>query len=434
MLHIGIDDTDSTEGGCTTWLATQIISELSEFDLISYPRLVRLNPNVPWKTRGNAAVALTFGKGIGPKEKVGESSNSEIFAFSKGRDIAYSSEDIVNRIKTVVSNHSHPDSQPGIVLSDVFLPEGLYWEGVRNIVSRETLESAIEGAVVSGFRGSRGIFGAACSLAWPGYSINGGISHTWELIGYRAENMWGTKRQISSDSVKQVSEKRGVFSCCDDDGRIAMVPNTPCPVLWGFRGTDKKEVVDNYNILGPEKPARWLLYKTNQATDDHLSFKEISDLREGDSVWLEAIVSSRAETIEGGHRFFSVSSPSGDIVKCAAFEPTKTLRRIVDELEPSDSIIVCGSFKNNTINIEKMKIEALATRYKKPKNPICECGKSTHSVGKNSYYRCKKCGKKYDRPEMIKFNSDITLGWYGPPPSSSRHLSTPVSLTNNNGF
>ena len=42
MLHIGLDDTDSVKGGCTTWLATEIIKELSEFDLIGNPRLVRL--------------------------------------------------------------------------------------------------------------------------------------------------------------------------------------------------------------------------------------------------------------------------------------------------------------------------------------------------------------------------------------------------------
>ena len=83
MLHIGIDDTDSVKGGCTTWLGTEIISELSEFDLIGYPRLVRLNPNVPWKTRGNGAVAFTFGKGIGSKQKIGMFQKSELFSFEK---------------------------------------------------------------------------------------------------------------------------------------------------------------------------------------------------------------------------------------------------------------------------------------------------------------------------------------------------------------
>ena len=81
MLHIGIDDTDSVDGGCTTWVATEIIRELSEFDLIGYPRLVRLNPNVPWKTRGNGAVSFTFGKGLGSKKKIGEFQGLDIFSF-----------------------------------------------------------------------------------------------------------------------------------------------------------------------------------------------------------------------------------------------------------------------------------------------------------------------------------------------------------------
>ena len=70
MLHIGMDDTDSVEGGCTTWLATEVIKELSDFDLIDCPRLVRLNPNVPWKTRGNGAVSFTFGN-VQKEEKGG---------------------------------------------------------------------------------------------------------------------------------------------------------------------------------------------------------------------------------------------------------------------------------------------------------------------------------------------------------------------------
>ena len=50
----------------------RIIRELSDFDLVSSPRLVRLNPNVPWKTRGNGAVAFTFGRGNGQKKKIGQ--------------------------------------------------------------------------------------------------------------------------------------------------------------------------------------------------------------------------------------------------------------------------------------------------------------------------------------------------------------------------
>ena len=59
-LHIGFDDTDSTRGGCTTYVAALIIERLRKLDVsfIDYPALVRLNPNVPWKTRGNGALCL----------------------------------------------------------------------------------------------------------------------------------------------------------------------------------------------------------------------------------------------------------------------------------------------------------------------------------------------------------------------------------------
>ena len=72
MFHVGIDDTDSLDGGCTAWVASRVIEALlPDYELIGAPRLVRLNPNVPWKTRGNGAVALTFGRGVGKRQQVG---------------------------------------------------------------------------------------------------------------------------------------------------------------------------------------------------------------------------------------------------------------------------------------------------------------------------------------------------------------------------
>ena len=429
MLHIGIDDTDSIKGGCTTWLATEIIAELSEFNLIGPPRLVRLNPNVPWKTRGNAAVALTFGKGVGSKILVGEFGKEKIYMYTTGRDMEYDKHAILERISTLVMGGSMSDSQPGIVISDVFLPEGLYWQGVTNIVTEEILSDAIEGAISQGYRGSRGIYGAACSIAWTGSSSkSNGISHTWELIGYREKEKWGSKRDISASSVHEIGHLDGVFSCHDSDGKVAMVPNSPCPVLWGFRGTEHKTLIDNFDNLGPEKPFRWILYKTNQATDDHLRTMEISDISDGDSVWLEVVVSSKPNVIKGGHRFFKVSDSEGSTVKCAAFEPSKTFRHAIDSLEVGDILIICGSFKKDTINLEKIRLLELTKRFSKSANPVCDCGRRTHSSGKGMHYRCKVCGKKYDRPEMIEITPNLEIGWYEPPASARRHLTTPISL------
>jgi len=61
-MHIGFDDTDSTKGGCTTYLAAVLVEKLAQMhvEFTDYPSLIRLNPNVPWKTRGNGALCLRF--------------------------------------------------------------------------------------------------------------------------------------------------------------------------------------------------------------------------------------------------------------------------------------------------------------------------------------------------------------------------------------
>tara|TARA_B100000953_G_scaffold295300_1_gene286299 strand:- start:989 stop:2284 length:1296 start_codon:yes stop_codon:yes gene_type:complete len=429
MLHIGIDDTDSLEGGCTTWLITEVIKELSDFDLVGPPRLVRLNPNVPWKTRGNGALALVFGKGIGSKKLVGEIEGSRIVMYSEYEEKLYDKKSILERISKLVINNSKIDSQPGIVISDSYLPEGLYWQGVRDIVSREDIDEILSNCLTFGLRGSRGLFGAACALAWSGYSQKvKDLNFTWELIGYRDKDLWGSERNISSETVSSVSKLEGVFSCNDADGKVAMVPNSPCPVLWGFRGVNSEVLVDNFKVLGPEKPTRWLIYQTNQATDDHYCFQDILDLKNGSSIWIDAKVSSEVETIQGGHRFFNIEDMDGNNAKCAVFEPSKNLRNIVDKFISGDELTICGSVIDETINIEKLQITSLVPRYTKPPNPICTCGKRTHSSGRLSKYRCVSCGKKYDRPPQIAISSDLELGWFEPPASSRRHLTKPIEL------
>ena len=50
------------QGGCTTYLATYLIEEIINKggQIIDLPNLIRLNPDVPFKTRGNGAVAIRF--------------------------------------------------------------------------------------------------------------------------------------------------------------------------------------------------------------------------------------------------------------------------------------------------------------------------------------------------------------------------------------
>ncbi len=60
IVRIGIDDTDSKRGMCTTYLGAVVADRLrlQGHSLEGYPKLVRLNPNWHLKTRGNCAVSL----------------------------------------------------------------------------------------------------------------------------------------------------------------------------------------------------------------------------------------------------------------------------------------------------------------------------------------------------------------------------------------
>jgi len=42
-----------------------------------------------------------------------------------------------------------------------------------------------------------------------------------------------------------------------------------------------------------------------------------------------------------------------------AYEPTKNFRQIVRQLVPGDHVIAVGSFKKGSINLEKLKVNAL---------------------------------------------------------------------------
>lgn len=60
-MLIGIDDTDSKRGMCTTYLCTLLKKELEqELNEIIQLRLVRLNPTIRFKTRGNASICISI--------------------------------------------------------------------------------------------------------------------------------------------------------------------------------------------------------------------------------------------------------------------------------------------------------------------------------------------------------------------------------------
>ena len=61
-FSIGLDDTDSLQGMCTTYLGTKIFFHLVKtetlIEICQFPYLIRHNPNVPNRTKGNGSVVI----------------------------------------------------------------------------------------------------------------------------------------------------------------------------------------------------------------------------------------------------------------------------------------------------------------------------------------------------------------------------------------
>ena len=117
-MFVAVDDTDSMKGNCTTFLATEIIREfMDDLDLIGNPRLVRLNPAVPWKARGNGSLVMRFGKGTGPKRFIGRIGDRDVFCYDRCTSFEPDPVMMRDRIIPHIEDHHEDDSDPGLLIS-----------------------------------------------------------------------------------------------------------------------------------------------------------------------------------------------------------------------------------------------------------------------------------------------------------------------------
>ena len=410
-MIIGLDDTDSKEGMCTTYLAAVLIEELKKYGTIKdYPLLIRLNPNIIYKTRGNAALAFNL-----------EPANN------KDRDKVKKLTIETVRKMAVLSDEN---TNPGIVfiedVSEVITAEILKFSMrvVRDVLEiREAKELLMRHRIDHiGFKNGRGLIGA---LAAAGFALCGLPDYTFEIIAYREKKAWGTPREIEEGSVwaADAATYPDTWDTVDHENkRIVFAPHSPDPILFGIRGKNEEVVKRAFSMIKSEPVERYVVYKTNQNTDMHLIPSKINEAKDNISYILEGHVGNPPKTIMGGHVIFELTE-NGASIECAAFEPTKGFRRIIRELRPGDEITVCGSVKERTLNIEKINIKAL-NKFQL-RNPVC-CGKRMKSMGKNQSYRCEKCGSITNEQAVETVERKISTGLYEVPPSARRHLSKPL--------
>ena len=418
VLHIGFDDTDSLKGRCTTQLAFKITDYLlreKKADFLDYPLLVRLNPNVPWKTRGNGAVCL--------------------------RVKVKNHEKVMENIKQFVEEGSSIDSgaNPGLAFYNrEQIPEDIQEFSsiaMYDSLSKQKAESLAKkyGIRYFTFGNGQGLVG---SLAAIGCLLHG--DHTFEAIAYRKPENCGTPRKLDISKVIEYSKHTfpNTFNNYDQyHKRILIAPHGPDPVFCGIRGENPKVVVSSLETLQPEeKLDGYMVFRSNQGTDMHLKNElKLSKVKAYMAGHVLCKIKTKPLTIQGGHILFTVEDFTGVIFPAAIYEPT-CLTNIASKLEIGDLVkIGCGVRKatskySKILNIEYLSILKLVQTYD-ILNPLCkECGKRMKSEGKNKGFQCNRCGYKDRNAEKLYIERDrnLEIGLYLPAPKSHRHLTKPI--------
>ncbi len=411
MTVIGIDDTDSrTKGMCTTYVGHQIAAELRESYGASISRLllVRLNPAAKHKTRGNAAVAIHTDVETEVAERVTESVLEELSVVDDER------------------------TNPGAVIAEQNTsPQEVSDFTIRAIRSLLDIEDATELIEKNGFSSihygnGRGRIGALAAIgAWDALD-----DWTIECIGYRQESAWGTEREVSYPSVRELADEYypTIWDTVDRrQGVPVCVPRTPCPILYGIRGDDQRAAEAVTEQIESEPIQSRQVFHTNQGTDVHLQPAALSEVTSGSAYRISGSVTSSPETHRGGHVFFEIGETNDETstVDVAAFEPTKHFREVVRKLRVGDELIVCGEVSQGTLKLEKFAITELNTI--KYENPTCEtCNRSMGSAGANQGYRCRSCGDTVPEKVETHIERQLQRGWYEVPPCARRHIAKPL--------
>jgi tRNA(Ile2)-agmatinylcytidine synthase len=416
-LNIGFDDTDSTKGMCTTYLAYRLVDSLKKdkVKFVDYPRLIRFNPNIPWKTRGNGAVSIKI-----------ETTNPA---------------KIKNKVIQFVTKFSDlkNGANPGVVFfENTSIPQEFTEfsrQALWKLISRKQAKTFIAKHNLQTFHlgNGQGLIGAIGAI---GYKFN---DYTFELLSYRKKSQFGKKRKIVSDSVKHMQEKTypKTFNSFDTKKqRVIFAPHGPDPVFFGIRGEDTTSLLNASKMIKTkEKPIGHLIFKSNQGTGDHLQNElDVHSLKPYSSGTIVGTVCREPIIERGGHVKFSILRENVEIV-CFVYKPTGITNH-ASNLIIGDVIRIGGGIRKSSVNhgralnVEFFEILKLATEIILA-NPLCvKCNKKMKSKGRNQGFVCIKCGETNTQKTRQIIPRKIQSQLYIPQPSAHRHLTRPQQRIN----
>ena len=416
-LHLGVDDTDSDRGGCTTHLGHILVGKAlslgAEFN--DYPNLVRLNPDIPWKTRGNGAVCLRIGLDVSEVDGFWEeavATAEDYIGFTGERDLGmvlYIGEDPPEEAKE---------------LSRVALRSAVSLSGVR-----QTIESL--GVRWHAVGSRRGLVGALSAVG----NVLLGVDHTFELLAYRTRENWGAKRMVVEASVLQLQEDPLTFANIDPEtGRVLVTPRGLDPVLLGIRGDTAESVHAAFERVDIGEELRgWTIFVTNQGTGSHLEIeRRIEDLEPYEQVRVVGTLARTPKILVGGHVRLSLRDDGGELLDCMAYAPSGQLSTVARRLVKGDLVRVSGGVllkpQGLTLNLERIEVVELVAETRRVP-PVCpRCRRSMSSLGMGQGYECRGCSYHISEvsPGIVHRGRDLSPRILLPPYRSGRHLTKPL--------
>ncbi|MDM7275770.1 MAG: tRNA(Ile)(2)-agmatinylcytidine synthase [Thermoprotei archaeon] len=406
LVSLALDSVDSLYWGCTTHFSTLLLNMLKDrVELADFPLLVRLNPGVPWKTRGNGAVVLRL---------LYDGDVKSLLEAVRGYALEYSNKE---------------DFGIAVVEGAPWEVERLrilYSKALTDVVTVDVARKAVE---KSGglWAGGMGVIGASAALAalapWDDY--------TFELIAYRKPENWGVERCMNYKLLVEAEARMPpcTFNNIDYHGRTAAAaPGGWDPVLAGFRG-DCIAPLAGYAIGLCEEVDLWALFRSNQHTDAHA--KPLTGELKPYQTGLVDVTVKNSKVIAGGHVIVRGLALGGD-VDIVFYRETGPLNSAARMLSEGDEITVLGTVKPykprgvTVIAAEKMRVNKVETKTVKI-NPRCpKCGTRMESPGRKGGLRCPKCGYKKETTKInVRIERSLTTGEYTPPPGRLKHLTSP---------
>ena len=415
-FHVGVDDADSPHGMCTTFLGAILARRIAELgcEFLDYPYLVRLNPNIPFKTRGNGAISLHF--------RASKGSTSVIVGILEELLAEYGEE------------HGKTDPTAILVVGGISNLKVLYERGLHELVAPSLVTRAlaqIDACVIGGEKG-KGIVGAAASIG--AYPLT---RYSYELLLYRPLRVRSRDRRVDRLVLDiDLMLRPYIFANVDYAAhRIIAIPHGPDPVILGLRSINPLLLSSLMpRLYSSTRAIAAVIYKTNQATGSHLTVrKRVGELRPYDSVVVRGRVAEKPRSIRGGHVVFRLEDSTG-FVDCAVYRETGRLAKVARLLVRGDLLEVGGGVKPRnpphslTLNVEFLRVLRPIPLLHRL-NPLCpNCGRRMKSAGRGRGFKCSYCGyrSREAKKDVRILPRMVEPGLYLQSPSAYRHLSPPL--------